>query len=404
MKTDRMLDVLRLRFEALVARFGLQNRLNPATRLGKFFRALYSSLPALFIIFMCLLLLVLFMLVGAKKSRIELQRKNAMKKERPAVNVVIQRLEPSPIRDRLDLPAIVEPWEELPVRAEVSGRVITINVAEGQNVKKGTILAVIDKRDYQAALKSARASYTLANLTFERTERLHKKGSSSKSAYDTAVANKEKSLAALNSAELSLERTEIRAPLSGIVNRLDAKLGLLLSHSDPVAEIISINPVKVSVGIPEADVNEVRSLVSFGVTVGSLNDNEFVGTRHFLSKKPGSLAHLYELELEVPNPEGLILPGMFARVDVVKSTVEDALSVPVYAVITQGGDKVVYLEDGGLATRRIVTTGVLEGWNVQITAGVESGERVIVVGHRSVGEGQPLNVIREITSSEELLR
>ena len=394
----------RTRLEALSERFDLKNKLDPATRQGKVFRALYSNFPALFIVFMIIVLLVLFSLVVAKMDRIEEERKNALMNERPAVNVIVQRLVPSPISDRLDLPAIVEPWEDLLVMAEVSGKVIALTVEEGQTVEKGTVLAVIDKRDYKAALKSAKASHTLARQTLERTEKLYKKGSSARSSYDTAVAQVENALANLKSAELRLERTEIKAPIGGIINRLDAKLGLLLANNDPVAEIIRIDKVKVSVGIPEADVSEVRFLESFNITIGSLKNSEFTGTRNFLSKKPGTLAHLYELELEVPNPEGLILPGMFARVDVVKSTDEDALSLPVYAVITQGGEKVVYLEENGQAIKRVITTGVLEGWRLQVTSGLEPGEKVIVVGHRSVGEGQPLEIIREISSLKELLR
>ena len=404
MKLDRILEEQRTRLATLSEKFDLRNKLDPATRRGKVFRTLYSNLPALFIVFMIIVLLVLFSLVGAKKSRIEEERKSALSNERPAVNVIVQRLVPSPISDRLDLPAIIEPWEDLLVMAEVSGKVITLNVEEGQTVEKGTVLAVIDQRDYKAALKSAKASSTLARQTLERTEKLYRKGSAAKSSLDMAVAQVEIAYAALKSAELRLERTEIKAPISGIVNRLDAKQGLLLGNNDPVAEIISIDQVKVSVGIPEADVSEVRFLENFKVTVGSLKDSEFTGTRNFLSKKPGTLAHLYDLELEVSNPEGVLLPGMFARVDVVKSTAEDALSVPVYAVITQGGEKVVYLEENGQAIKRVITTGVLEGWRLQVTSGLAPGEKVIVVGHRSVGEGQPLEVIREISSLEELLR
>jgi RND family efflux transporter MFP subunit len=390
--------------EGLAKRFDLQNRLDPATGQGRLFRKLYGALPTLLILLMCMVILVLFMMIGAKKSRIEEERKSALRNERPAVNVIVQKLVPSTISDRLDLPAVVEAWDDLPVMAEVGGKVIALNVEEGQKVKQGTVLAVIDKRDYLAALKAAQAADTLAGQTLERAERLYRKGSAAKSSYDAALAQVESARASLRAAELRLERTEIRAPIDGIVNRLDAKLGLLLSNGDPVAEIISLDPVKVTVGIPEADISQVRKLEEFKVTLNSLGKSEFTGTRNFLSKKPGTLAHLYELELKVSNPQNLILPGMFARVDVIKATVEDAVSVPVYAMITHNGEKVVYLEEGGLAVKRPIATGILEGWNLQVTSGLEPGERVIVVGHRSVGEGQPLKVIREISDPAELLR
>jgi len=394
----------RFNLERISEKFDLKRRLDPATRAGSMFRRLYEAMPVLAVVFLLLVILVLVSLVGAKKERVEKERLEALKSDRPAVNVIVQRMVPAPISDRLDLPAIVEPWEELMVKAEVSGKVTALKVSEGDTVKKGDLLALIDPRDYENALKSAKASYTLAHQTFNRAEKLHKQGITPKREYDSAVAGEESALAALQSARLKLERTAIKAPLSGIINRLDAKVGLLMNVDDPVAEIIQLNPLKVSVGIPESDVSETRLLKSFALTVEALGGRELTGTLRFLSKKPGTLAHLYELELEVPNPGGEVLPGMFARVDVVKRTVEDALSVPIYAVITQGGQQVVYVEKDGVASKRAVTIGILERWSVQVTQGLEPGDRVIVVGHRSVGEGQPLNVIREITRPEELLR
>jgi membrane fusion protein (multidrug efflux system) len=113
---------------------------------------------------------------------------------------------------------------------------------------------------------------------------------------------------------------------------------------------------------------------------------------------------LYDLDLMVPNPDGRILPGMFARVELVKQVFSKALSVPLYAVITQGDDRFIYVEKEGRAHKREVRLGVLEGWQVQIETGLEPGERVIIVGHRFVDDGQPVDIIKNVTRPSEILQ
>ena len=167
---------------------------------------------------------------------------------------------------------------------------------------------------------------------------------------------------------------------------------------------IDIDPVKVVAGIPESDVSAVRKLDTFKVTVDALEDATFEGRKLFLSSSPMTQAHLYTLEVLVDNPGHRLLPGMFARMEIIKREIPDGLSVPLYAVITQGERRFVYVIKDGVAKTRDVETGILEGWRILVTKGLEPGDRVVVVGQRSVSEGQEVNVIRSVTDPMELLK
>ena len=101
---------------------------------------------------------------------------------------------------------------------------------------------------------------------------------------------------------------------------------------------------------------------------------------------------------------GEILPDMFARVEIVKQEVPEGLSIPLYAVINRDAEHIVYVVEGGRARARTVTLGLLDGWRVQIAKGLRSQEQVIVVGHRSVNDGEPVNVVRAASSAEEIVR
>ncbi len=158
-----------------------------------------------------------------------------------------------------------------------------------------------------------------------------------------------------------------------------------------------------SAGIPESDVDDVRRLEHFDIHISALGKT-VQGKRYFLSKSPESFAHLYKLEIEVDNPRGEILPGMFARAAIVKQEVKNGFAVPLYAVISRGGEQFIFIEKDGTAHARLVETGILDGWRIQITKGLAEKEHVIVVGHRSVDEGQNVNVIRTVSDPEELFK
>ena len=95
---------------------------------------------------------------------------------------------------------------------------------------------------------------------------------------------------------------------------------------------------------------------------------------------------------------------MFARVNIVKREVRDSFSVPLYSVISRSDEQYIYVEKDGIAHVRMVKTGILEGWKIEIEKGLSKGDRVIVVGHRNVDEGQEVNVVRTVSDSEDLFK
>jgi membrane fusion protein (multidrug efflux system) len=94
---------------------------------------------------------------------------------------------------------------------------------------------------------------------------------------------------------------------------------------------------------------------------------------------------------------------MFARVELIKEIYDRALAVPLYAVITLSDEQFVFIEKDGLAEKRTIELGVLVGWQVQVTSGLQPGDRVIIVGHRLLDSGQRVKVIQNVTDPEEIL-
>ena len=229
-----------------------------------------------------------------------------------------------------------------------------------------------------------------------------KKMVASQAKLDTIEAQLKDLEAQMREAELALSRTRITSPICCILNEVKAERGDFVGVGDPVARILQLDPVKVTVGVPESDVAAIFDLVEAEVIIDALNKRRVKGTKIYLSRQTQSLARLYDLELRVPNTDGHILPGMFARVELVKAVFPRGLAIPLYGVITQGEERFVYIERDGRAQKRTIRLGILVGWEVQVVSGLRSGDRVIVVGHRFLDDGQPVKVIRNVSNSQEI--
>jgi membrane fusion protein (multidrug efflux system) len=355
-----------------------------------------------------LLLIIIVIGLGAKvkdeQSQLLEEKSNAVIQERPPVNVVEQELIPGMLRDRLNLPGILEPWESLGILAEVRGSIEEVLVKEGQHVKQGDLIARTDTIDYENKINSIKASYDLAIINLKRLSGLLKKEIISQSEIDKIKAEVQSLEADLAIAKVQLERCFIRSSISGIVNKLPAKKGIYLAVGDPVATVLDIERLKVNVGIPEADVHAVRKLDSFEVSIEALGNKVVTGMKNFLAVAPESQAQLYRLELEVENESEEILPGMFARVEIVKEEFPAAIAIPLYSVISRDNKHYVYLEENGVAKLQEVKLGILDGWQIQITEGLSPGQKVVVVGQRSVDEGQKLKVVKTVTDPAEITK
>jgi len=346
---------------------------------------------------------LLFVRIQSQQKALEAQKAAQLQSAQPDVNVVALELTPSPIVDRLNLPGLVTPWVDLKVLVEVNGQVRSVIVKEGDRVRQGDLIAQIDSRDYVNAHHSAKASYDAAMASLRRIEELYKDQLATRAQLDDVTAQMESLKAALDSAALNVERCSIKAPIAGTINQRFIEQGQFLNHSDPVVTILQMERVKIKVGIPESDVEAVRRLDQFKVTIDALNGRDYVARKHYLSKTADPQARLYDLCLALDNRAEEILPDMFARVEIAKCQVADGIAVPLYAVITRNDQHVVYVVNDSKAHSRQVELGIQDGWRVQVISGLSAGERVIVVGQRNVNAEQKVKVVRTVRDPKELV-
>ena len=377
--------------------------IGPTSTRAKIVYFFWNNVPRFMLLALLVLIVILAMAINQKSASIASIKAAGEKSEKPAVNGVTLALKPEAIHDRINLPGNIEAWTTLSLLSKLNGTIEEVLVREGQKVQKGDILARIDDRDYRIAVERAEAAYTLAKAEFERDRAIYAKGVIPTATLDTNRTQMETAKADLENAKLQLSRCLVTAPMHGVVKKVDAKVGLQLAIGDPIAEIIEIDRVKAVVGIPESDVTAVRGLTAIDFKIQALDDRVLTGKVHFLSSAPETVARIFRLELEVDNKNGEILPGMFLRADIVKKTVEGAIVVPYYSVISRNNEQYVYVEEDGVAKKRNVRLGIMEKWLVQVVEGLKSGDKLLVEGHRDVEDNQKVKVVKAAQEMKELI-
>lgn len=369
----------------------------PQTTREKILFFIWRQLPRLALLGIILVILGLAGKCSSEKARLAQEKAASQARQEKPVNAVLLELHPVTIKDAINLPGTVEPWTSLELMAKVNGSISEVLVQEGSSVREGDILARIEADDYRIALDSAVAAFKRAKADYERKKAMISKKITSQADLELSETQMLTARAAMEDAELQLSRCTITAPISGVIRRLDAEIGLFLSIGDPIAEILQIDRVKAVVGIPESDVDAVRKISEVDIAIQALDNLEVTGTKYFLSPAPETTARLYRLELEIDNSSRTILPGMFVRANVVKRTVERAITIPIYSVITRNNEQFVFVVNDGTVHKRPVKLGILEKWQVQITEGLRPGDKVVIEGHREVEDGQQVNVIKTIS-------
>jgi len=304
---------------------------------------------------------------------------------------------------RAEAPQTVE------IRARATGHLVKVAFREGELVKKGDLLFVVDPRPYQAAvdraraeLASVRADHTLARRNAARNEQLFKSEVISQQVWDAQRSTVEQlqaregaAVAALSSAELDLEYAYVRSPISGRIGRTLVTVGNLVGPglATPLATVVSVDPLYVYVDVDEVRAQQLRSASAPVAQVGFPGED---GQPHrapidFIDNRVDAATGTLKLRAVVANADGKLTDGLFARVRLTDGTAHPALLISDRAVGTDQDHRFVWVVGAdGRAIRRDVKLGPLEDGLRVVREGLSPGDAVVVRGLQRVRPGAPL--------------
>lgn len=267
------------------------------------------------------------------------------------------------------------------------GTVSQVLVDEGQAVRKGQLLAVIDKTSAQSAHDMAMSTLLQARDAFKRLEQLYKKGSLPEIRFVDVQTKLAEAEAAERIARKTLQNCELRAPFDGFISQRMVDTGNNMAPGIGCFKLVKLDRVDMKIAVPENEISGIAKGQLVPFTVSALDGKAFEGKVTEKGIQANLLSHTYDVIVSLPNPGHQLLPGMVCSAQLASTGAAKGIVVPQEAVLIDGSKPYVWVEENGVAHRRDITqSGVCQS-GVVVSSGLSQGDKVIVNGQNKVSEG-----------------
>ncbi|MEE4277512.1 MAG: efflux RND transporter periplasmic adaptor subunit [Halieaceae bacterium] len=307
---------------------------------------------------------------------------------KPAVETL--RLETQPFETTLTFNGTLLADKSIDIKSELRGKIERIAFTDGQQVKAGDLIVTIESGELGAELASIREQLTLAETNAERLQALFERGSVTASERDDAVSQREVLRAEERRLAVRLAKTRIEAPFDGTLGLRAVSPGDLIEADTMITTLQTLTNLQVDFSVPERFRNEVEPGTALSLTVAG-HVQPFSAAVRAISPRVDVNTRTLTVRADVSNPDRRLLPGNYARVELVTRN-DAALVVPSVAVLQSLESVSVYTVEDGVAKRREVRTGSRTDAVVEILGGLAPGDEIITSGIQAVRDGQAVDV------------
>lgn len=307
----------------------------------------------------------------------------------------------------LRVPGEVEGMRDAQLASPQGGYIESISAHEGERVKKGQVLARVDSQTHSTRLIRAQVESKAASRELERTRAL---GDAVPTAeLDAALDRQASAKAALRELQVAASRSVMTAPFSGVVVEVDAEVGEVAPPGQPLFRLVQLQPVRVSIALSDRDMDLARVGMPARVELAA-RSRVYLGKVVELSQAADLKTRSFEALVEIPNEDESLLPGMIAQVALTagqeaESGGDEGGAAPSLLIsqdwlVTKPDGVGAFIASDGKAKWKDVKLGTVVRRQVEVLDGLSAGDALIIVGHRSLAEGDPILIHRNGTCCE----
>jgi membrane fusion protein (multidrug efflux system) len=284
--------------------------------------------------------------------------------------------------------------EAVEITSKTSNLVTAVHFRDGDFVKRGTVLVELDSNQARADLAEAEAAHVESMSQVNRSRDLLATKIISEAQFEQLEAVMKGNSARVAAARARLDDTVIRAPFDGRVGLRRVSVGSLVNPGTVITTLDDTSSIKVDFAVPENFLASLREGLNVTVTTAAFPEREFTGRVTSVDSRIDPVTRSVTVRAVLPNPQGLLKPGMFLNVRLMRDE-RDTLMIPEAALVPEQSRQFVFVVENDRAIRREVRIGRREPGRVEILAGLEAGDSVVVEGTQKVRDGAAVRELQQ---------
>lgn len=324
----------------------------------------------------------------------EVGKLDPKKKEEARVkDVVVSPLASTTFKRYVELQGTIDAKNNVQVSPKSGGAVTAVYVVEGSSVKAGQLMARIDDQILRTSVEEIKTQLSLANTVFEKQSNLWQQQIGTEIQYLQAKNNKESLERRLATVNSQLSQSNVTAPISGVVEKVFAKVGSTAGPGVPMFQVVNLSQLKVMAKVADTYAGSVRKGDEVIVRFPDIN-RELKTRINFVSTTVDPLSRTFTIEAPLPSDNSL-KPNMLAQIKINDLNKSNALVINQNLIQNTENGQLVYVavNEGGkkIAKSRKVTTGSSYGGQIEIVAGLQAGDQLVTQGYQELTDGTPIN-------------
>ncbi len=297
----------------------------------------------------------------------------------------------SNIDNQIFITGSILPNESVNITSEISGKIEKIHFQEGQHIRKGALLVDINDDELRAQLEKSKYNRKLYKDTEFRQRKLLQREAISREEYEQSLTELRTSNADIKILEAQIAKTKITAPFDGQFGLRLVSQGAYITPNQSITTLFNLDTAKIEFSIPGKYSRIMKRGKKINFTIDGIDD-DFEGEVYAIEPQIDPTTRTLKMRAFSPNSEGLLLPGQFAKIQLILESLEDAIMVPTESVIPELNGHKIFVKSNGKVTSVKVEVGIRTARKIQITSGLNQSDTILTSGILQVRPGMPINI------------